>query len=131
MADVGIPDEVRQLLARHVHTMEHVEVLLLLARSADRALGVEDIRAELRLPGTALPARTFAGLVEGRLISVEPGPPLRYRYDPATPELRRSVELLAAAYNERPVTLIRMIYERPSAAQTFADAFRLRNGRDA
>jgi hypothetical protein len=131
VTDAGIPDEVRQLLARHVHTMEQVEVLLLLARSADRTLGVDEIRAELRLPATALAPRTFAGLEDGRLIVAESGVPLRYRYAPASAELRRAVELLADAYNTRPVTLVRMIYDRPSPAQVFADAFRLRTEGDS
>lgn len=111
--------------------MEQVEVLLLLARSPDRSLGVEEIRAELRLPTTALVPRTFVGLEDGRLIVAESGPPRRYRYAPATDELRRAVELLGVAYNERPVTLIRVIYERPTAVQAFADAFRLRKEGDA
>ena len=131
VADAGLPDEVRQLIARHVHTMEQVEVLLLLARSADRSIGVDEIRRELRLPATALAPRTVAGLEDGRLIVAEPGSPPRYRYAPATAELRRAVDLLADAYNTRPVTLVRMIYDRPNAAQAFADAFRLRSGGDA
>jgi hypothetical protein len=130
VADAGLPDEVRKLIARHVHTMEHVEVLLLLARSPDRALGVDEIRTELRLPATALAPRTFAGLEDGRLIVADAGSPARYRYAPGTAELRHAVELLADAYNTRPVTLVRMIYERPNAAQVFADAFRLRKEGD-
>lgn len=126
MPDDPIPGEVRQLIARHVHTMEQVEVLLLLARAPTRALTADEIRAELRLAPTALPARTLAGLEDGRLIEEEPGAPPRWRYAPATAELRRAVELLAVAYNERPVTLVRTIYERPSAVQSFADAFRIR-----
>jgi hypothetical protein len=30
------------------------------------------------------------------------------------------------AYNERPVTLVRLVYQPPSPAQSFADAFRIR-----
>ena len=37
------------------------------------------------------------------------------------------VEMLAKAYRERPVTLVRIIYAlRDSKVQSFADAFRLR-----
>jgi hypothetical protein len=124
--DDPIPGEVRQLIARHVQTMEQVEVVLLLARSPGRALSADEIRGELRLESTALPPRTLAGLEAGRLVEAEPGPPPRWRYAPATAELRRAVELLAVAYNERPVTLVRLVYERPSPAQSFSDAFRLR-----
>ena len=48
---------------------------------------------------------------------------------PATDELRMYGDMLALAYKERPVTLIRMIYAlRDSRIQTFADAFKLRRG---
>ena len=124
MADAGLPSEVRQLIARQVTTMEQVEVVLLLARSEGRALGLDEIRATLRLPSTALPAKTFLELEEAGLIRSEPGP--CWRYAPVTVVLRRSVELLAVAYNERPVTLVRALYDRPSPVQSFADAFRIR-----
>jgi hypothetical protein len=49
------------------------------------------------------------------------------RYRPASEELRMYGDMLALAYKERPVTLIRMIYAlRDSRIQTFADAFKLR-----
>lgn len=127
MADTDLPGEVRQLVARHVTTMEQVEVLLLLVRSPDRALTADEIRAELRLPPTAPAAASFATLEAGGLIEREATHPPRYRYAPANAALRRAVELLAIAYNERPVTLIRLIYERPNPVQIFADAFRLRS----
>jgi len=126
VADAGIPGEVRQLIARHVPTMEHVEVLLLLARAPEQWRTVEEIRGELRLPPTALPARTVAALEVSGLVESDARTPVAYRYAPSTAALRRAVELLAIAYNERPVTLVRLIYERPSAVQSFADAFKLR-----
>ena len=126
MPDDPIPGEVRQLIARHVHTMEQVEIVLLLARTPARALTVDEIRAELRLGADAPAAKSLVGLADGRLIEEQSGSPPRWRYAPADAELRRAVELLAVAYNERPVTLVRMIYERPSAVQSFADAFRIR-----
>ena len=72
------------------------------------------------------PAAAIWAMHRLRLPGTASGPPSRYRYEPATPALRRAVELLAIAYNERPVTLVRAIYDRPSAIQSFADAFRIR-----
>jgi hypothetical protein len=40
--------------------------------------------------------------------------------------LRHALASLAVMYKQKPVTLIRAIYERPSSAESFADAFRLR-----
>lgn len=126
MADTELPVEVRQLVSRHVTTMEQVEVLLLLVRSSGRSLSVDEIRAELRLQPAAPAPATLQNLQDGGLVEREAAHPARYRYAPANDALRRAVELLAVAYNERPVTLIRLIYERPNPVQSFADAFRLR-----
>jgi DNA-binding transcriptional regulator GbsR (MarR family) len=105
--------------------MEEIEVLLLLSREA-RPMTVEEIRAALRLPASDLPMSSVTRLVAADLVTAEQKNGIRFRYAPATPELRRAVELLAVAYNERPVTLVRLVYNRPSAAQSFADAFRIK-----
>jgi hypothetical protein len=75
-----------------------------------------------------LTARRLADLVNSAL-AVKEGPPglERYRYQPSGLPLRQAVEQLVEAYRTRPVSLIRVVYERPpESAQRFADAFRLR-----
>ena len=101
-------------------------MLLLLAKAPERRWTAAEIRSELRLPTTALPPKSLTDLEHAGLLGCEDGTPPRYAYAPRTPELRAGVEALAVAYNERPVTLVRAIYERPSPIQSFADAFRLR-----
>ena len=130
MADNALPVEVRQLIARHLATMEQVDVLLLLARTPEQWRSGEEIRTGLRIDETGVAARTFDELRAARLIEVDDGDPIRYRYAPADPRDRAAVDLLALAYNERPVTLVRAIYARPTPAQSFADAFRLRKKAD-
>ena len=50
-----------------------------------------------------------------------------FQYAPATPELGAAVASLMRAYNERPVTLVRVIYSpRDEKIRSFADAFRLK-----
>ena len=126
MADNALPTEVRQLIARHLATMEQVDVLLLLTRAGERGRTAEEIRTELRLDGAGVAPRTFDELRAAGLIEQDGGDPVRYRYAPADARDRAAVDLLALAYNERPVTLVRAIYARPTPAQSFADAFRLR-----
>lgn len=57
-------------------------------------------------------------------------PEVKYRYGPRADELRRLVQELIALDDHYPVTLIKLVYGRPStpsqAAQAFSDAFRLR-----
>ena len=125
MADL-LPREVRELVWRQLGSMEEIEVLLLLSREA-RALTVEEIRRTLRLPASDVPMSSVASLIDANLVKAETnGDVVSFRYAPGTSELRRAVELLAIAYNERPVTLVRLVYNRPAAAQSFADAFKIK-----
>jgi len=101
-------------------------VLLLLARAPEQWRTAEQIRTELRIDEQGVAARTFNELAAAGLIEADGSTPPRYRYAPATARDKAAVELLALAYNERPVTLVRAIYARPTPAQSFADAFRLR-----
>lgn len=44
---------------------------------------------------------------------------------------RRDVDALAQLYHQRPVTLVRLVYEQPSTPlRSFADAFRVRRDKD-
>lgn len=126
MADNALPAEVRQLIARHLATMEQVDVLLLLARTPEQWRTGEQIRTDLRIDEQGVAARTFSELSAAGLIETDGATPPCYRYAPSNARDKAAVELLALAYNERPVTLVRAIYARPTPAQSFADAFRLR-----
>jgi hypothetical protein len=121
-----LPAEVRHLIARHLASMEQVDVLLLLARAPEQWQSGADISRSLRIDEKGVAARTFEELRDARLIEMDGAHPPRYRYAPANAGDKAAVEMLAVAYNERPVTLVRAIYARPTAAQSFADAFRLR-----
>lgn len=107
-----------------------MEVLVLLFRSAPEALGKSDIMQRLKRPAELLET-ALADLVAGGLVSsTEPAPGTEtFRYDPGSESLRNSVEELMTMYNERPVTLIRAIYDRPAQPViSFAEAFRVRAG---
>jgi uncharacterized membrane protein YccC len=124
-----LPEELLDLIARHVDSMARAEVLLLLHRCADRAWRPEDAADALHVlvPATA---QHLEALTASRLVRAE-GEPRAYRYAPATPALHAAVEELRVAYDTRPVTLVRAIYERPSTAvRSFADAFRIRRPGD-
>ncbi len=79
------------------------------------ARGITDVEA----------ARYFETFQNRGLLAT--GPDRRFRYRPKSEELAAHVRTLATAYNERPVTLIRMIYAlRDAKIRSFADAFKLR-----
>jgi hypothetical protein len=118
-----LPTAVRELVALCLHNMEEVDALLLLA-GHDVALSVPEIRARLRLPESSLSVASILKLEQRGLVASDGGQVPRYRYAPGDEELRKAVGLLAIAYRERPVTLVRLVYDRPHRAQTFTEAFR-------
>jgi len=125
MTDSGLPKEVRDLVGRRLRSMEEVESLLLLA-AEPAGLTVADIREKLRLSsGADLPPSITALIHQGLVLRQESGGEVRYRCCEMDSNLKRAVDLLRLAYNERPVTLVRLVYSRPTAAQSFADAFRI------
>jgi hypothetical protein len=126
MNQPGLPPDVLDLIARHLDSMEQVQVLLLLRREPARDWAVNDIAAEVRVSPEQV-AADLAILHRNQLLALAPGEPKSYRYAPATAALRAGVDNLEIAYNTRPVTLVRALYDRPARSiQSFADAFRLR-----
>ena len=122
MADETIPDTVRLLLARHLSTVDHVAVLVLLRAAPERLHDATGVAMEARV-SESVAAAVLADLASAHLIQRD-GAGVRF-----APEARdrAAVEQLAELYNSRPVSLMRAIYDRPtSTARSFADAFRIR-----
>lgn len=118
-----LPAEVRELIARHLASMEHVDALLVLHRDAERRWPLAELTAQLHAAPASV-ARTLRDLSASGLVA-ESGD--AFQYAPATPALRDATEALLEAYNARPVTLVRAIYDRPpNAVKSFADAFRIK-----
>ena len=105
MEDADFSDEFCRFVQASLPSVEAAELLLASFRNPGHALDgkhAESLRA--------------AGLLDDTL-----------RYRPASDALRAHVETLAQAWEERPVTLIRLIYAlRDGKIRSFADAFKLR-----
>jgi hypothetical protein len=126
MSQAGLSPDVLDLIARHLDSMEQVQALLVLRREPDRVWRVEEIAEEVRASAEKT-ATALTTLSTHNLATVAAGEPKAYRYSPATAALRTAVDNLEIAYNTRPVTLVRALYDRPTRSiQSFADAFRLR-----
>jgi hypothetical protein len=128
MEDAAFSDEFCQFLRVAVPTVDAAELLLLLQRDRERWWSAAEAAAALA-PGVSLTeaevAHYFGVFQSSALIAVAPDKRVQYR--PAHGTLEGHGRLLAQAYTERPVTLIRVIYAlRDSKIQSFADAFRLR-----
>ena len=117
-----LPPEVEQLVRRHLPSMDHAEVLLKVGAAPDERWTIARASAELggRAVGQAVMdlhgAQLLVALPEDEAFRLSPDASVRH-----------AVQLLADAYNQLPVTLIKAIYNRPAdPLHSFADAFRLR-----
>lgn len=132
--DSDLPAEVTALLHRALPSMVHIEALLMLARIAPTPATRWEIAAEVR-SSPALVAAALADLEGHRLVQTVAGADgEQHRLVGDNPAVARDVASLQDVYDRKPVTLIRVMYERPqsppppppAAAQAFADAFRVR-----
>jgi predicted transcriptional regulator of viral defense system len=130
LSEASIPANVRNFLHDHVESVVQVEVLLLLHAEPARALCAADVVAALRVEPAWAAAQLSNLCGRGILAEVGPG---SYRFAPRSAEVADAVAGLARAYADRRVTVIGLIYAKPSEPlRSFADAFRLRKetGRD-
>ncbi len=125
-----LSDILKQFVARHIHSVEQLEVLLLLQRSAPREWTADEVSREISTSRYAAEARLMDLRGRGLVSMREDGQVLHFRYDPATPD-DAHVGQLAAVYAERRTSIITMIFSKPSdSVSSFADAFRLRRPLD-
>ena len=122
----GLPESLLQFVQSFVPTYQAAEVLVFFATNPGRDFSPEELVSAMRpvvVPEAAVKAYTAHFAAKG-LLSEREG---RYRYGPS-PELEPSINELVSAYRQRPVTLIRAIYQiADTRIQSFADAFRLRD----
>lgn len=112
------------MIQRHLATMDHVELLMILRGGREGSFTLPQLAEKMRKPapmvGQCLESLTSGGLAAQLTDGT-------YRYAAREETLDRTAEAVVKLYNERPVTLVRLLYERPpSAVNTFADAFKIR-----
>lgn len=125
MSSDPLPPAVRQLLARHIRSVEQLEILLLVRTQPAREWTAAEIYDVVRSSQASIAERLDAFTASGFLTKTEGTPP-RYRYSPNS-DLRSAVDQTATAYQTWRVRVIEVIFA-PEAdpVQSFADAFKLR-----
>lgn len=121
------PDDVRQFLEGNIDCLEQLETLRILESDPTRQWKATAIAREVQASPEAMAAHLAALHARGLILLQGREANASCQYGPRTPELERAVARLLELYQQRPVTMIRMVYDRAGAAlKTFADAFRLR-----
>jgi hypothetical protein len=122
--DPDIPQDVREMIQRHLATMDHVELLMVLRAGREESFSVATLAEQIRKPEELVQLCLEALAGAGLAAEISDG---TYRYAAREAMLDATAEAVVRLYNERPVTLVRLLYERPpTAVNTFADAFKLR-----
>lgn len=118
-----LPRDIESFIAAHIHSLEQVEILLLLRADAGRPSSVDAISRRLQRSPASVAARLQTLAAQG-LLKCDEG---LFRYDPA-PETEELVKRFADLFDSRRTSVIERIF-RPerSPMQSLADAFRLRD----
>lgn len=126
MTDRGIPEEVRRFIADSIDSAEELDLLLLLHRTPDRTWDPASAsQVVYSVPQST--ADRLITLVGKGLVQAEPGTPTAYRYAPATPELRETVDALATVYRARRAEVVSLVFANGvDPLRSFADAFKLK-----
>lgn len=125
MEDADFSDEFCRFLQSTLPTVEAAELLLLLAGDATAAWRPKQAAERLPAMSEAGAAKILQSLHASGLALA--GVDQSYQYRPSSEALRAHVDTLAKAYEERPVTLIRIIYAlRDNKIRSFAEAFKIR-----
>jgi hypothetical protein len=115
-----------EFLQLSVGTVDGAELLLALHSAPETTWTARELVSKLQ-GAVTLSENEAAKYLEqfqqrGLIVPAPPG----VRFQPALPEVEDHVRTLARLYNERPVTLIRVIYAlRDTKIKTFADAFKI------
>lgn len=119
MAHSDIPKNVRQLIVRHIDSVQQVEILALLRGEPDREWPVADVSRALHIAPSACSAWLDAFAAAGLVDATGAG----YRHATRS----RDADDLVDCYSRRRLAVIDSIYNKPSTAiQSFSDAFRIR-----
>ncbi len=121
-------EDAKDFIHAFITSVDHFRVLLLLHDDPDRYWQSSEVVGRLRLPPPVADSALTDLLAKGFLKFRESDG--CYQYSPKNQELDVMVRKLANFDRERPVSLIRIIYSRPTEPQAFADAFRLRKRKE-
>lgn len=126
-----IPADVREFIRRYIHTVEQLDILLILKGDPTREWTIPEVFSNVRTSEKSVALR-LAQFAEQGLLRETPGVPATYRYAPQPADLDRLITAAGEALHTRRVKVLEIIFgsDQPDVidpAQSFADAFRIRS----
>lgn len=121
------PEDVARFLYDNVESIDQLEILRVLGEDRQKEWDSAALAAAVQSEPQAVRAHLTAMNARGLLSMTARGTELSCRYGARTAELEGTVGRLLQIYRERPVTMIKMAYDRAKdPLRDFADAFRIR-----
>ncbi len=122
-----IPEDVSRFMHDYVETIDQLEILRVLSEGPEREWDIASLAHEVQAEPQRVRAHLAAMTARGLLSMTVRGPNVACRYGAGSTELDGMVSRLLQVYRERPVTMIKLVYERArDPLRAFADAFRFR-----
>lgn len=130
MVDDLIPQDIKQFILDKMDSVAQLEGLLLLRSNPQMDWSVEEVGRRLYISQQQA-AEVLAHLFEEGFLTAAKGESSSYRFQPNTPELGGMVDRVAELYSKYLVSVTNLIHSKPQTkVQKFADAFKLRKGRN-
>jgi hypothetical protein len=118
--------EVKQFIDQNIESLAQLEALLLFRRDPERGWNASEIVRALYVPHELVRTLLTDFCRRGLVKASSPTDEL-YFYSVTDARVDKLISEVAAAYQDRRVAVISLIYSKPlNKVQTFADAFRLR-----
>ncbi|TFV40571.1 hypothetical protein E4K66_06860 [Bradyrhizobium frederickii] len=121
MSDETLPDEVKELVRRYIHSVVQLEALLFFHKRPAERWDVNALAARLYASRAEM-AAALTSLRKDGFLEVKAG---GYAFAPRT-ELRPVVDCLARAYSRHLIPITHIIHNSPHRIPAFSDAFRVR-----
>lgn len=127
MSNTEFSEALRSFIRDTIPSLDAAELLVMLTREPARAYDPGGAVEALKpTPLSEENARRYLAHFEARGVAANAGEG-RYRYAPADARIEELVKELVRAFNERPVTLVRVIYAaKDEKIRSFAEAFRIK-----
>jgi hypothetical protein len=122
-----LPEPIARFLDEQVESIDQLEILRILGEDREREWDVVALAGEVQAKPQAVHDHLTAMSARGLLVLATREAGLFCRHGASTPELEAMVGRLLQLYKERPVTMIKLVYDRArDPLRAFADAFRIR-----
>lgn len=126
MTDHPLSNTVRQYILANIPSVLQLEIILRLHAAGARFLPLSELAASIGLDSASLQDQ-LGEMIRRGLVASQNTPQPVYAYASADPEQDRALSELAEAYQNYRVSVINLIYSRPTEKiRTFAEAFRFR-----